>query len=736
MRRKILSLVLALCMVISLLPMTAFAAGDDTTPAETYTVTVKQTGVGEEGSETYGTVKVTGDSITETSSTNGTDTTISSVASGTLLTIEVIAPTGSDGITYAVKEVKAGDNVLKANADGKFTHPVTSDVTIAVTYKQVFAIDVAGAASSGSKVEADVEAAAGGETVTLTVTPATGYQLTESSLKVTYTDEGEKTVPLTSADDNKYTFIMPAADVAVTAAFEKLSYTITGTGDLTNGSVKATIGSGTEAVTKAEHGDIVKLTVTPNAGYQLNTLKVNETDVTANVSEGVYTIDAVNANIVVEATFGIKTYAVEIGSIANGSVTANPTNAAKDATVTLTVTPDTGYKLADDSLTVTQKGGSETVTLTAGTTANTYTFTMPEADVTVAATFEAIPYAITTTETGLDADENGTINITGTSVTTGDDDATTATVGNEITVAITAPTGKAVKSVTSADATVKVGATEKESENWKTTCTFTMPAKDVALEIAYETAGAYGVSVGTITGSGTVSTDKYTADKGATVTLTATPDAGYKLTALTVTPESGSGAVTLTPAEIAETGGEYTFTMPEANVTVTATFTAIDYTVTVDTESIQHGTVSASPTTANVGTTITLTVTPDENYEFGTLTVKDAGGNTIATTGSGTSYTFTMPANNVTVTATFVEAGSETPDPEPNPGGNGGGSGGGSTTPTPPPVEPDPNPPSTGEDVTQTVTPDISEGTASATVDKETADKLVSDAVDNKSENV
>ena len=176
-----------------------------------------------------------------------------------------------------------------------------------------------------------------------------------------------------------------------------------------------------------------------------------------------------NANIVVEATFGIKTYAVEIGSIANGSVTANPTNAAKDATVTLTVTPDTGYKLADDSLTVTQKGGSETVTLTAGTTANTYTFTMPEADVTVAATFEAIPYAITTTETGLDADENGTINITGTSVTTGDDDATTATVGNEITVAITAPTGKAVKSVTSADATVKVGATEKESENWKTT---------------------------------------------------------------------------------------------------------------------------------------------------------------------------------------------------------------------------------------------------------------------------
>ena len=38
--------------------------------------------------------------------------------------------------------------------------------------------------------------------------------------------------------------------------------------------------------------------------------------------------------------------------------------------------------------------------------------------------------------------------------------------------------------------------------------------------------------------------------------------------------------------------------------------------------------------------------------------------------------------------------------------------------------------------MTQTVTPDVSEGTASATVDKETADKLVSDAVDNNSANV
>ena len=250
MRRKILSLVLALCMVISLLPMTAFAAGGD--PATTHKVTVTQTGVGADSSLT-GTVSVkVGDASSSTDVTTASQE-ISGVAAGSTLTITVTPPTDSNGdATYAVDTVKAGTTILKANENDEYTTTVTGDVTITVTYKQVFAIDVTGAASSGSKVEADVEAAAEDETVTLTVTPATGYQLTESSLKVTYTDEGEKTVQLTSADDNKYTFIMPAADVAVTAAFEKLSYTITGTGKLTNGSVTATIGDDTNAVTKAE----------------------------------------------------------------------------------------------------------------------------------------------------------------------------------------------------------------------------------------------------------------------------------------------------------------------------------------------------------------------------------------------------------------------------------------------------------------------------------------------------
>ena len=78
------------------------------------------------------------------------------------------------------------------------------------------------------------------------------------------------------------------------------------------------------------------------------------------------------------------------------------------------------------------------------------------------------------------------------------------------------------------------------------------------------------------------------------------------------------------------------------------------YTVTVN--STENGTVTASPSSANKGDKVTLTVAPAEGYELGTLTAKDANGNTVALTKvSDTEYTFVVPEGNVTVSATFVE---------------------------------------------------------------------------------
>ena len=67
---------------------------------------------------------------------------------------------------------------------------------------------------------------------------------------------------------------------------------------------------------------------------------------------------------------------------------------------------------------------------------------------------------------------------------------------------------------------------------------------------------------------GSVKSSMRRASRGTTVTLTATPDEGYELESITVT-RSG-GTVSLTD----KGDGKYTFTMPRANVTVEAVFTA------------------------------------------------------------------------------------------------------------------------------------------------------------------
>ena len=64
----------------------------------------------------------------------------------------------------------------------------------------------------------------------------------------------------------------------------------------------------------------------------------------------------------------------------------------------------------------------------------------------------------------------------------------------------------------------------------------------------------------------------------------------------------------------------------------------------------EGGKVTASPSYAAEGTTVTLTATPDEGYELESLTVKDGADAEVTV---GEDNTFTMPATDVTVTATF-----------------------------------------------------------------------------------
>ena len=82
---------------------------------------------------------------------------------------------------------------------------------------------------------------------------------------------------------------------------------------------------------------------------------------------------------------------------------------------------------------------------------------------------------------------------------------------------------------------------------------------------------------------------------------------------------------------------------------------SIRYTVSV--EDTDNGSVKVSPTRASKGSTVTVTVKPDEGYELDELTVTDKNGDSVKLTDKGDGkYTFKMPASKVTVEAVFTAA--------------------------------------------------------------------------------
>ena len=68
-----------------------------------------------------------------------------------------------------------------------------------------------------------------------------------------------------------------------------------------------------------------------------------------------------------------------------------------------------------------------------------------------------------------------------------------------------------------------------------------------------------------------------------------------------------------------------------------------------------HGTVKASLGNASEGSTIRLTVTPDEGYSLANLIVRDERGRRIDVAKSGGVYRFVMPAGDVTIEAVFAQ---------------------------------------------------------------------------------
>ena len=182
-------------------------------------------------------------------------------------------------------------------------------------------------------------------------------------------------------------------------------------------------------------------------------------------------------------------------------------------------------------------------------------------------------------------------------------------------------------------------------QDWR--CYTTIHANIADTEVGFYKkveAGNHSITIGTITGDGTIIPSETSGNSGDPVTITATPGTGYELTALYYND---------TPIDITST--PYSFTMPDADVILTATFSKIDYNITV---SGTNGTVTTLPFgTANYGDLVTVTATPNSGFKVYQVIYTPSGGTAtdITSTANNGVYSFNMPAANVAVAVTFIE---------------------------------------------------------------------------------
>jgi len=269
----------------------------------------------------------------------------------------------------------AGVSQLANNADNVYYSYL--EISLPATVAK-YDITPNGSIENGS-IAVDKSQAAEGETITITINPASEYEL--DWLKV----NGSETGITIAADKLSATFTMPAEAVTVDAAFKKVIvyYNVT-IAPTTNGIVEA------DKATAAE-GEEVKLTITPDENYALDELEVigNVTSNAVTVTDGAFKMPA--EAVTVSATFKYNKFAVEIASgIQHGSVSANKAEAVAGEEVKLTYTPEEYWEL--DEVEVIGKETSKAVTVTDGA------FKMPAEAVTVNATFKAIPQNWTVTQ--------------------------------------------------------------------------------------------------------------------------------------------------------------------------------------------------------------------------------------------------------------------------------------------------------------------------------------------------
>jgi hypothetical protein len=345
------------------------------------------------------------------------------------------------------------------------------------------------------------------------------------------------------------------------------------------------------------YGSDQTFTITPDTGYFIADVNVDSVSVGAIPK---YTFTNVTASHVIEATFAIQTFTLNAVADAHGSI--SPSGAVSvnyGAGQSFTITPDTGYLVADVHVDTVSVGALPK-----------YTFTNVTANHTIEASFALQTFVITTT-----AGPNGSVSPSG---------GVVVSYGADTSITLTPDAHYHVDSLI-VDG-VSIGASAKYTFA-HVTGNHTLRATFVIDQVAIT---AISGGNGSVSPAGVVLVN-YGSDQSFTITA----DTGYVIADVHV----DSVSVGALP--------KYTFTNVTAPHVIEATFAVQTFVVNASADA--HGSISPSgAVTLNYGADQSFTITPDTGYFITDVHVDSIS------VGPVPKYTFVHVTANHTITASFA----------------------------------------------------------------------------------
>lgn len=261
--------------------------------------------------------------LTCTSGAGGTLTPpgITTINYGSSQTYSITADYG-----YEISDVRVDNASVGAFSSYTFSN-ITSNHTISAAFTLVKYTITGSSGTGGTISPAGIITLSHGSDQTYTISPETGFEITD--VKVDGSSMGKAAA---------YTFRDITRSHTISAAFSILGYKIT-----------ASAGDGgrisPQDVITADYGTSSTFTITPDVGYEISNVTVDNVSVGA---ADTYTFNNITENHTVSATFTIKTFTVTASSGANGSIDpAGVTTLNYGTGLEFSFTPAPGYRISD-----------------------------------------------------------------------------------------------------------------------------------------------------------------------------------------------------------------------------------------------------------------------------------------------------------------------------------------------------------------------------------------------------